>query len=65
MIYTDNFGEVPTKIARAWKRLNVTPAEHDTLLDEFGTDWDGMLAFVKDNSVDGSYREPWPFPRGN
>lgn len=60
-IQTDSYGDVPKAMFHKWRRLNVTPAEHDALRDRFGNDFKAMTAFVAAHTENGSYREPWPF----
>lgn len=64
VIYTDDYGDVTRRMWNLWRKRNVTPAEHDDMVDHFGRGaHDEMVEWVESHTVDGSYRAPWPWPR--
>lgn len=63
LVQTDSFGTIRHAQWVLYKKRNVTPAEHTALCEKFGHDaYASHMAFVEEHTVDGSYREPWPFP---
>jgi hypothetical protein len=59
LTFHENYGTVSKAQLAAYKRLNVSPLDHDLLVDVFGEDdHAGITAHVKANSEGGMYREP-------
>ena len=67
MTFDESFGTLPTRLRRLYKRVNVSPADHDQILDIFGFQyatmesipadvWDKVYDFVLSMSTDGSFR---------
>ena len=66
MTFDEYFGTLPTRLHRLYKRVNVSPADHDHILDIFGFQyatmesipadvWDKMYDFVVSMSTDGHF----------
>ncbi len=57
-IYTDDYGPVTDEQWQLYRERNVSPADHDELLDVYGrgaASRDLILAAVRDCSRDGMY----------
>lgn len=65
MTYHESYGPLPTHLLRLYRRHNVSPADHDRILANFGKSyqdddipWPLVLDFVLANVEDGSFRLP-------
>jgi len=67
--FHESFGTMPMVLLRTYKKFNVSPADHDTILSAFGFTWqDGehmtddewtkVMDFVRLNIRDGVFRLP-------
>lgn len=61
MTFHENYGELPASTLRLYKRDNVTPAEHDMMVEVGTMSFPEIEAYVKSHMVDGSFRMPYPF----
>lgn len=59
-VFDEWFGEIDATQYKTYKRNNVSPADHNTLVICFGDDAKAITAFVKEHSTTGQYREPYP-----
>lgn len=61
MVYDERYGELSYAQRAAYRKHNVSPSDHDMLVDEFGASAHAEITkAVKERSVDGMYRAPWP-----
>ena len=59
LIYTDDYGTVSFAQRTAYRKFNVTPSEHEDLVDEFGrANFVAITAAVKARSTKGYYQDP-------
>lgn len=65
MTFHESFGELPTKLLRAYKRYNVSPSDHTRMLaafnktnDSIDVPWPAMLELVNTHSAAGYLRLP-------
>lgn len=65
MTFHEPYGDLPTRLLTLYRRHNVSPADHDTILANFGCTWDSpsvpwsdVLDFVLANVENGSFRLP-------
>ena len=65
MIYHESYGPVPKRLLSLYRRHNVSPADHDRILANFGKSyqdddipWSKVLDFVLANVENGSFRLP-------
>lgn len=59
LVYDEWYGTLSYAQRAAYRKHNVSPSDHDGLVDRFGADAHAdITAFVKANSTDGGYREP-------
>lgn len=57
--FHESYGTVSKAQLAAYRKLNVSPCDHDFLVDRFGEDAHAEItAHVKANSEGGMYREP-------
>jgi hypothetical protein len=63
MTFHESYGSLPSKLLTAYRKYNVSPADHDTILAHFDKtwldtdiDWPSVLEFVESHSVDGIFR---------
>jgi hypothetical protein len=56
MTFDESYGTLPTNLLRAYRKFNVSPADHDLLVDRLGDDWKTILAVVESSSSDGYYK---------
>lgn len=62
LVYDEWYGTLTFAQRAAYRKFNVSPSDHDSLVDEFGADnHNDITAAVKQRSQeDGMYRAPWP-----
>jgi len=61
MVYDEWYGELSFAQRAAYRKHNVSPSDHDGLVDEFGEGAHAAItAAVKQRSPDGMYQMPWP-----
>lgn len=66
MTMHESYGRLPSKLLTLYKRHNVSPADHDAILANFGYNWKqtssipwyDVLDFVLANVQDGTFRLP-------
>jgi len=59
MVYDEQYGDISHAQRAAYKKHNVSPMDHDMLVDEFGEGSHAKItAAVKQRSTDGMYRPP-------
>lgn len=65
MTFHESYGNLPTGLLRTYRRCNVSPADHDTILAAFGcvwsdTDipWDAVTEFVAAHTSTGTLALP-------
>lgn len=63
--FHESFGDVTRGQLATYRKLNVSPSDHDQLEGAFGEDRAGIVRFVKEHSPNGYYQAPWPFPARN
>jgi hypothetical protein len=64
MVYDEWYGEISFAQRAAYKKHNVSPSDHDMLVDEFGESAHREItAAVKERSPNGYYQMPWPASR--
>lgn len=57
MVYDEWYGKLTYAQRAAYRKYNVSPADHDMLVAEFGRDnHAGITAAVKERSTSGMYR---------
>lgn len=57
-VYTDDYGYVTEAQLKLYRQFNVSPADHDTLVEVYGSDAsDEIVAAVRQYSRDGQYQE--------
>lgn len=62
MVYDEFYGELTYAQRAAYRKNNVSPADHHDLVDEFGeTNHAAITQAVKERSDDGMYRRPSPW----
>jgi len=62
MVYDEWYGELTFAQRAAYRKYNVTPANHQDLVRKFGEGAHAEItAYVKAHVDDGMYRAPWPF----
>ncbi len=62
IIYDEQYGDVSFAQRSAYRKYNVSPVDHDMLVDKFGEDSHAAITkYVKEHSLDGYYCAPWPF----
>ena len=42
MTFHESYGSLPTNLLRTYKRANVSPADHDSILAAFGKSWNDV-----------------------
>lgn len=68
MTFHESYGTLPMRLLRTYKRLNVSPADHDAILYANGfvwqdadnmttSDWASVAAYVESHTVDGIFRQ--------
>lgn len=63
IIQTDDYGPIPHGDWVRFRKLNVSPMDHDEVAEHFGRREFGKIRlFIEDHSTSGYYRAPWPFP---
>lgn len=62
MVYDEWYGTLSYAQRAAYRKYNVSPADHDMLVDEFGEDsHETITRVVKQRSeANGMYVAPWP-----
>ena len=61
LIYDEWYGTVSFAQRATYRKFNVTPSEHEDLVDEFGAEnHEAITKAVKRRVRDGMYRAPWP-----
>lgn len=58
MVYDEWFGTLSYAQRAAYRKYNVSPYDHQMLVQEFGEDHAAITRVVKERSVDGMYRLP-------
>ena len=59
MIETDSYGTIPRTLYSLFAAAGVTPSEYQDLRDDYGRNWPGMEALVKERlDSSGTYRAP-------
>lgn len=59
MVYDEWYGELSYAQRAAYRKYNVSPADHQGLVREFGEDEHAKItAAVKERSTSGMYRAP-------
>jgi hypothetical protein len=65
MTFHESYGPLPTSLLRLYRRHNVSPADHDRILNAIGKswsdddiDWSFVLDFVLGHVENGSFRLP-------
>jgi len=65
MTFHESYGELPTNLLRLYRRHNVSPADHDRILANFGKSyqdsdipWHAVLEFVLANIEKGYFQLP-------
>jgi hypothetical protein len=60
MTFHESYGPLPTKLLRTYRRVNVSPADHDTVLRCLGhvwsdtnINWTEVIEFVEQRIHDG------------
>jgi hypothetical protein len=62
MVHSEWYGELSYAQRAAYKKYNVSPSDHDSLVRQFGADAHAEItAAVKDRSKSGMYRDPLPW----
>lgn len=64
MTFQEAYGTLPMVLFRTYRRVNVSPADHDSILNLFGftwdqhedIPWDAVMKFVEACSSTGSFR---------
>lgn len=67
MTFHESYGHLPMRLLRLYKQVNVSPADHDTIMDRFGFSydtqesipaetWERISEFVTLSSTTGSFR---------
>ena len=59
MTFHESYGYMPKVMLAMVKRHNVSPADYLMLEMEFGTDWDSMRQFIRDNLRGRSFYYPF------
>lgn len=60
--YHESYGEVSRAQLAAYRKHNVSPYDHDMLVERFGeTAHAEIVAYVKANLDGTMYRAPWPW----
>lgn len=60
MVYDEWYGTLSYAQRAAYRKYNVSPAEHTDLIEHFGEGNHARItAYVKSRAVDGMYRAPW------
>jgi hypothetical protein len=58
-VYNEQFGDITRPQQAAYRKHNVSPSDHDTLVDIFGEGEHAKITeYVKTNSTTGIYRLP-------
>ena len=60
MTFHENYGELPASTLRLYKKVGVTPAEHDMMVEVGAMSFPEIEAYVKSHMVGGSFRMPVP-----
>lgn len=65
MTFHEYYGDLPKRLLTLYRRHNVSPYDHDRILESFGKSygdsdipWSDVLDFVLANVEDGSFRLP-------
>lgn len=68
MTFHESYGELPTNLLRLYRRHNVSPADHDQILNRLGysygdssIDWSKVLDLVLAHTDGGTFRLPLYF----
>ena len=68
IVYDERYGELTFAQRAAYRKYNVSPSDHDALIDEYGEDaHDAITQAVKDFSGNGMFSvfDMWAGDRGN
>lgn len=64
MTFQENYGSLPTRLLSLYRRVNVSPADHDSILaafnctwDDESIPWDAVYDYVVAGSESGSFRQ--------
>lgn len=65
MVYDEWYGEISYAQRAAYRKYNVSPSDHDLLVDEFGAGNHEVITRVVKQRSEGSgiYQAPWPVGR--
>lgn len=58
-VFDEYYGELDAEQHALYKANNVSPADHDLLVDQFGDDLEALMAYVRENSPNGNFRILW------
>lgn len=62
VIFHESYGDVTRAQLAAYRKFNVSPSDHDDLVNQFGeNEHAAITAYVKENSESGSYRRKITF----
>lgn len=56
MTFHESYGDVSVAQLRAYKRHNVSPSDHDSLVDVLGNDPAAIVAAVLEHSTAGNFQ---------
>ncbi len=56
MTFHESYGDVTIAQLRAYRKYNVSPSDHDDLVDKYGDDHDAITQAVIRLSPDGMFR---------
>ncbi len=60
LTFHENYGEVTRAQLAAYRKYNVSPSDHDDLVEAFGSDRGRILNYVLNHSEEGYYTgTPW------
>lgn len=61
IVYDEWYGELSYAQRAAYRKYNVSPSDHNLLMNEFGAGAHAEITkAVKERSSDGMYRALWP-----
>lgn len=55
IVYDERFGEISFKQRAVYRKFNVAPYDHDTIVRRYGNDHDKAVRHVVENSKRGHY----------
>jgi len=65
LVFDEAYGYLTKQQLQLYKTRNVSPADHDLLVDRFGTDSTALMVFVEQNSRNGLFAWSYPYFGGN